>query len=165
MDTKSNRELKAGRGKIIESAKKLADKLNEEIEKGNDTSAFLVALGVAILKDSMDIILSFAVVGLVPGVGLAISLFVTTFLFFFMLGKGWFLSARLRFWFWVLSFFVDGLPLFNTLPTSSLLVLYAWRLTKKRAADGSTKLKRLNSLTRRSVRRLNQAMYTVESEN
>jgi hypothetical protein len=82
-----------------------------------------------------------------------------------MLGKGWFLSARLRFWFWVLSFFVDGLPLFNTLPTSSLLVLYAWRLTKKRAADGSTKLKRLNSLTRRSVRRLNQAMYTVESEN
>ncbi|MCF7865582.1 MAG: hypothetical protein K9M11_03700 [Candidatus Pacebacteria bacterium] len=165
MDNKSNKEFKAGRGKIIEGARRLAERLNKEIEKGNDTGPFLVALGVAVLKDTMDIVLSFAVVGLVPGVGWAISLFVTTFLFFFMLGKGWFLSTRLRIWFWVLGFFVDGLPVFGDLPISSILVIYAWHLTKKKAEESSVKLKNLNRLTRRDMKRLNQTIHTLELGN
>lgn len=162
MDVNRHTELRANRGKIVDSARRLAEKLNVEIEKGNDRGAFLLALSVAVAKDSLDIILDFAVVGLVPGVGSAISLFVTAFLFFFMLGKGWFLSTRLRFWYWVLGFFVDGLPLFNALPTSSLLILYAWHITKKRSEEGSAKLKNLNSLTRRKVRRISQTIKMME---
>jgi hypothetical protein len=164
MDTNSHKELRFNRRKIIESARKLAEHLNEEIEKGNDTGAFLIAIGVAVAKDSMDIILDLAVVGLVPGLGFAISLFVTTFLFFFMLGKGWFLQTRVRIWFWVLGLFVDGLPVFNALPIDTILVLYAWHLTKKRSGESAEKLKSLNSLTRRNVRRLNQTIQALELE-
>lgn len=164
MDNKSNRDFKAGRGKIIEASRRLAERLNSEIEKGNTTGPFLLALGIALIKDSLDIILTLAVVGLVPGLGWAISLSVTTFLFFFMLGKGWFLKTRVRIWFWILGFFVDGIPAFDMLPITSILVIYAWHLTKKRAKEADFKLRRLNSLTRRETRNLNQIIGTLEME-
>lgn len=157
--------IKRYRGKIIDAAKKLAVKLNEEIEKGNDTVAFMTALFIAAAKDSIDWILSLAAVGLIPGVGFTISVFVSAFLFFFMLGKGWFLSLRLKFWYWVLGLFVEGLPVFNLLPINSLLVLYAWRLTKKRAEESSIKLNHLNQMTRRQIRRLNQSIDVIEQES
>ena len=85
--------------KIIASAKNLALKLNVEIEKGNDTSAFMLALLLAAFKDFLDIILAIALIGLIPGVSFTFGLFLTSFLFFFMLGNGWFLTTRLRVWY------------------------------------------------------------------
>ncbi len=120
---------------IVHEARKLADKLNVEIEKGHDTTAFMIAVLLASFKDFLDIVLDFLVIGFIPGVSFAIGLFLTTFLFFFLLGKGWFLTTRIRIWFFVFGLFVDGLPLFNALPINTILVLYAWRLIKKRASN------------------------------
>ena len=149
--------------KIIASAKNLALKLNVEIEKGNDTSAFMLALLLAAFKDFLDIILAIALIGLIPGVSFTFGLFLTSFLFFFMLGKGWFLTTRLRVWYWILGAFIDNLPGFNTLPINSLLVLYAWRLTKKRAEKGKLKLKNLSQLTEREVNALNNDIGLLET--
>lgn len=149
--------------RIIHLAKKLAEKLNKEIEKGNDDTAFMLALLLAAFKDFLDIVLDFVLIGLIPGVSFAIGLFLTSFLFFFMLGKGWFLKWKIKFWFWVLGLFVDGLPLFNALPINVLLVLYAWRLTKKRAAKAKLKLKDLNNLTEKEINELNNDISLLET--
>ena len=148
--------------KIVSQAQRLAGKLNEEIEKGNDTRAFMIAMLLATFKDFLDIILTFALVGLIPGVNFAVGLFLTSFLFFFMLGKGWFLKWKIRMWFWVLGLFIDGLPAFSALPINTLLVLYAWRLAKKRKAGAEIKLRDLSNLTEHEVNRLNNDISLLE---
>ncbi len=148
--------------KITSAARELAQKLNIEIEKGNDEGAFLIALSLAAAKDFTDAILIFIGVGLIPGVPFIVGLFLTSFLFFFMLGKGWFLKWRLKVWFWILGLFVDGLPVFSALPINVLLVLYAWKLTKKRAERGKLKLKDLNNLSSREIDRLNKDISLLE---
>ena len=85
--------------RVINQARNLAGKLNKEIEKGNDNTAFLIALSLAALKDFLDIILTVSLIGLIPGVNFFLGLFLTSFLFFFMLSKGWFLKLRLKIWF------------------------------------------------------------------
>lgn len=149
--------------RIIHQARKLAEKLNIEIEKGNDDTAFMIALLLAAFKDFLDIVLDFLLIGLIPGVSFAIGLFLTSFLFFFMLGKGWFLKWKIKFWFWFLGLFIDGLPLFNALPINVLLVLYAWRLTKKRAEKGKLKLKDLSNLTEKEINELNNDISLLET--
>src|SRR3989344_6389963 len=147
---------------ISSIAHALAEKLNREIEKGNDTQAFMIALLLAGFKDFMDIILTLTLVGLIPGVNFAVGLFLTSFLFFFLLGKGWFLKWRIRVWFWILGLFIDGLPAFSALPINTLLVLYAWRLTKKRKAGAEVKLRDLSQLTEHEVNRLNNDISLLE---
>jgi len=148
--------------KIVSGAQKLAEKLNIEIEKGNDTGAFMIAILLAGFKDFMDIILTLMLIGLIPGVNFAVGLFLTSFLFFFMLGKGWFLKWRIRLWFWILGLFIDGLPGFSALPINTLLVLYAWRLTKKRKAGAEIKLRDLSNLTTHEINRLNNDISLLE---
>ena len=149
--------------KIVSEAQKLAEKLNVEIEKGNDTGAFMIAILLAGFKDFMDIILTLMLIGLIPGVNFAVGLFLTSFLFFFMLGKGWFLKWRIRIWYWILGLFVDGLPgFFSALPISTLLVLYAWRLTKKRKDAAEIKLRDLGHLTMHEINRLNNDISLLE---
>lgn len=148
--------------KIIAEAQELAEKLNVEIEKGNDTGAFMTAILLAGFKDFMDFILTLMLIGLIPGVNFAVGLFLTSFLFFFMLGKGWFLKWRIRLWYWVLGLFVDGLPGFSALPINTLLVLYAWRLTKKRKAVAESKLRDLSHLTIHEINRLNNDISLLE---
>lgn len=150
------------RQRVVHQAKELAEKLNTEIEKGNDNGAFMIALLLAAAKDFLDILLDLLLIGLIPGVGFLVGLFLTSFLFFFMLGKGWFLKWKIRFWFWILGFFVDGLPGFNALPINTLLVLYAWRLTKKRAKQGKLKLKNLSNLTEKEINELNNDISLLE---
>lgn len=149
---------------ISNSAKSLAKKLNEEIEKGNDTTGFLIALSLAVLKDFLDIILDILLIGEIPGVGFIPGLFLTSFLFFFMLGKGWFLKWKIKFWYWILGLFVDGLPLVNALPMNSLLVLYAWRVTKKKASKAKLKLKNLENLSEKEIRELDEDISLLEAE-
>src|SRR3989338_5750678 len=103
------------RQRITDVARALAGKLNEEIAKGNDNTAFMIAMLLATFKDFLDIILTLTMVGLIPGVNFAVGLFLTSFLFFFMLGKGWFLKWKLRIWFWILGLIFDGLPAFSAL--------------------------------------------------
>lgn len=148
--------------KIVSQAQRLAEKLNKEIEKGNDTGAFMIALLLAAFKDFLDIILTLTLIGLIPGVTFAVGLFLTSFLFFFMLGKGWFLKIRLRIWFWILGLFIDGLPGFSALPINTLLMLYAWHLVKKRKAGAEIKLRDLNQLTEYEVNRLNNDISLLE---
>lgn len=148
---------------ITSSAKLLAQKLNEEIEKGNDDRAFMIAMLLAGFKDFLDIVLTFLGIALIPGVSFMIGLFLTSFLFFFMLGKGWFLKWKIRLWFWVLGLFIDGLPAFSALPINVLLVLYAWRLTKKRAKKAQEKLKDLNNLTEKEIAELNKDISLLEN--
>ncbi|MEQ1500257.1 MAG: hypothetical protein ABL917_02700, partial [Parcubacteria group bacterium] len=140
--------------RIIHLAKKLAIKLNTEIEKGNDESAFMIPLLLAAFKDFLDIVLTFLMIGLIPGVSFFTGLFLTSFLFFFMLGKGWFLKWKIKFYFWFLGLFIDGLPLISAIPMNVLLVLYAWRITKKRAKKAKLKLKNLYELSERELNEL-----------
>ncbi len=149
---------------ITSAAKSLAGKLNKEIEKGNDNTAFFIAMLLASFKDFVDIILTFTGVGLIPGVEFVVGLFLTSFLFFFMLGKGWFLKWRIKAWFWVLGLFFDGLPAFSALPINVLLVLYAWRLAKKRKEHAEIKLENLENLTEAEIHRLNNDISILEKE-
>jgi hypothetical protein len=80
-----------------------------------------------------------------------------------MLGKGWFLKWRIKFWFWFLGLFIDGLPGFSVLPINILLVLYAWRLTKKRAAKAELKLRDLHILSENEINELNEDISLLES--
>lgn len=148
--------------RTISAAETLARKLNKEIEKGNDTVAFLIAMLLAGFKDFLDIILNVLLIGEVPGVNFLTGLFLTSFLFFFMLKKGYFLKTRLKIWFWVLGLFFDGLPLFSTLPTNVLLVAYAWRLAKKRKAHAEIKLENLDNLTTQEITSLNNNIGLLE---
>ena len=150
---------------IIQGARELAGKLNAEIAKGNDTGAYMIALLLAGFKDFLDVILNFTGVGEIPGVNFGCGLFLTSFLFYFMLSKGYFLTTRLRIWFWVLGLFVDGLPLFSTLPINLLLVLYAWRLAKKRAANAEINLRDLQKLSQKEVDALNKNISLLENSS
>ncbi len=158
------RDLNAER-QITQLAKNLASKLNEEIAKGDDVVAFMIALLLAAFKDFLDIVLDFFGVGLIPGVSFSFGLFLTSFLFFFMYGKGYFLKWRLQFWFWVLGLGVDNLPAFNALPINTLLVLYAWRLARKRAAKGKQKLENLNNLTEHELKALDDDISLLEASD
>ncbi len=151
--------------KIVSQAQRLAEKLNKEIEKGNDTTAFMIAILLAAFKDYMDIMLTITFIGLVPGVTFAVGLFLTSFLFFFMLRKGWFLKTRIKIWFWILGLFVDGIPAVSAFPMNTLLVLYAWRLTKKRKARAETKLRDLSRLTEREINQLNNDISLLEKSS
>ena len=148
---------------VIRGARDLAEKLNGEIGKGNDVGAFTIALSLALCKDFLDILLTVFLVGLIPGVSFLLGLFLTSFLFFFMLGKGWLLRWRLKFWFGFFGLFIDGLPLLNTLPTNTLLVLYAWRIVKKRAAKATLKLRELDKMTNYEIEELNSEITLLES--
>ena len=151
------------RQRITDVARALAGKLNEEIAKGNDNTAFMIAMLLATFKDFLDIILTLTMVGLIPGVNFAVGLFLTSFLFFFMLGKGWFLKWKLRIWFWILGLIFDGLPAFSALPVNTLLVLYAWRLAKKRKANAEVKMKDLHNLTEKEIAALNADISLLEA--
>lgn len=151
--------------KVVSAAEGLAQKLNKEIEKGNATGAFMIAILLATFKDILDIYLNalnITFVGVLSGVEFVVSLFLTSFLFFFMLSKGWFLKTRIKIWYWILSIFFEGLPGFSLLPISTLLVLYAWRLAKKRKAHAEIKLENLDNLTTQEIASLNNNIGLLE---
>ncbi len=151
--------------RVVSAAKSLAGKLNEEIAKGNDDIAFMIALLLAAFKDFLDIILAFLLIGEIPGVSFFIGLFLTSFLFFFMLGKGWFLKWKIKLWFWILGLIVDGFPVVSVFPMNVMLVLYAWRLAKKRAEKGKLKLKNLEGLTVHEINALNNDISLLEASD
>ncbi len=148
---------------ITSFARTLAEKLNKEIEKGNENIAFMLALLLALFKDFLDTIVALtAAEAFVPGITFVIGLFLTSFLFFFMLGKGWLLRWRLRLWFLFLGLFIDGIPFISAFFMNTFLVLYAWRLTKKRARNAKITLKNLDRFTDREITKLNEDISLLE---
>jgi hypothetical protein len=144
---------------VTNAAKSLVDKLNKKIAMGEETTAFSIALLIAVIKDSMDIILDLAIIGLFPIIGQLIGYFVSTFLFFFLLGKGWILNKKLKIMYWILGFFFDNLPLFNALPVSTLNVLYAWRVVRKNGEKAKKTKAMFKELTEKQIEELNNEAF------
>lgn len=157
-------EQKNFRVYLTEAGKKLAEKLNEEIERGDTNTAFFIALNIALFKDFQDVIVDFVGLGEIPLIGELIGLFCFAALTYFMWGKGWFLKTRLRIYWWVFGLFVDNLPLFNVLPIDTLLVLYAWHLVRKRSQAAKKQLGELNQLTEKEVAELNKNIGLLDNE-
>ena len=149
---------------IPQTAKLLSEKLNEEIDRGNDTGAFMIAVFLAGMKDVIDIALYAVIIGIFPIIGQIPGIFISAFLTFFLWGKGWFLRTRLRVAWWGLGFFVDNLPVFNTLPIQTLAVLYAWHIVRKRAEAAEKKLGNLNALTSEEIKELTENIEILDQE-
>jgi|SRR3989344_7324151 len=147
---------------IIDAAAKLAERLNKEIERGNDTAAFTIAIIFAASKDGLDIVLGAALFGLIPFFGQIPGLFITAFLTFFLWGKGWLLRTRIKVIWWVAGFFIDNLPAVNLLPIETIAVLYAWHNVRERKNIAEEKLKNLKSLTMEEINNLNNNIELLD---
>jgi|GEM_PF-5812128 len=144
-------------------AKKIAAKLEKQIRDGDDVAAISILIFLAFLKDGLlDIGLDFLGIGLIPIIGQAPGWAVSTILYYFMFGKGYFLKQRAkmnaRAWLYVLGFIVDGLPVVEELPATTLMVVHTIRLIKKRARQAKIDLQKLNSATDDEVRRLEKEL-------
>ncbi len=168
--------MKAGREVeyfLNQEARRLVAKLNKEIEKGNDFAAFMVAIMLAMFKDFIDIVffalkafLTFTVFGIAMALPLVIiawtfGLFLSLFIFFFLKGKGWFLRTRVRIYYLIFACFIGTLPGFSALPLNTILVLYSWRLVKKRARKAEEKLKSVNRMTEQGLREAEREVFSI----
>ncbi len=158
---------------LTQEARRLVAKLNKEIEKGNDFAAFMLAIMLAMFKDFIDIVF-FALKALLAftGFGIAIALplviitwvfglFLSFFIFFFLHGKGWFLRMRIRIYYLIFACFIGTLPGFSALPLNTILVLYSWRLVKKRAKKAEEKLKSVNRMTKEEMKSLEREVFSI----
>jgi len=136
-------------------AQKLADKLNKIIADGNDKSAFLVVVTLALIKDGLlDIGLDFLGIGLIPIVGQIPGYFVSATLFYFMRGKG---MLRGKMFGRVLVFFLaDSFPLVEELPITVFAVLFAWRGLVKKARQAERDLPVLAQKTQEELEAIEQ---------
>ncbi len=117
---------------VLDLAKSIADKLNKKIETGEETSAFVIALGIAILKDILDAGLTLTLIEFYPFLGQIPGILVSAILMYFLWGKGWFLKWKARAILFVIG---DNIPLIDFLPLSTIMVLWAWRNVRKQAEE------------------------------
>ena len=155
---------------LTEAAKSLAGKLNQEIERGNDFIAFMFALLLAAIKDTLDLGLTAFLIGLLPFLGPfsflfeVPGLFLSVFLTAFLWGKGWFIKTKIKIIWWTLGFFVDNLPGVDAIPMSTFSVLYAWRNIRKRAKAAEEKLEKIKELTEKEIEELDKDISLLDSE-
>lgn len=143
------------KGIIKSLAQKIAIKLNEEIAKGHETTAFLIALGLSAVKDILDIFeLGFPI----------FSFFIALILFYFLFSKGHFLRIKIKLIWWILGFIIDNLPAFSLLPINTIMVLWAWRLVHKKAKSAEEKLENLNEMTRQELEELDENIDSLGEE-
>ena len=128
---------------ISEAARRTAEHLNKKIGRGEATTAFMVAMVLAGFKDFADLV----ILSWLPVIGTVLGAFISLTLFFFLLGKGWFLRWRIRIIYLVVGFFFDNIPGFSALPMNMLAVLYAWHNVRKEADEATEKLKNLKNAT------------------
>ena len=134
---------------VLELAQKAAVKLNKQIELGHETTAFTIAIVLAIFKDGaldigLDLLGGF---GEIPILGQLPGLFVSAALFYFLWGKGWCNTTKVKAIIWILGIFIDNLPLANELPMTVLTVFMAWHVVHKKAGEAEEKLQTLNEKT------------------
>ncbi|MEK7630752.1 MAG: hypothetical protein AAB417_01865 [Patescibacteria group bacterium] len=149
---------------VRELAKKIAAKLEKQIRDGNDIVAISILLFLAFLKDGLlDVGLDFLFgFGEIPIIGQLPGYAVSMILYYFMFGKGYFLKQRakmnMRAWLFVLGFIVDGLPLVNNLPGTTVTVIHTIRLLKKRARKAKADLAALNTSTKAQLESLQKEL-------
>lgn len=133
---------------VLETAERVAIKLNKLIEQGHDTTAFGIAIILACLKDGVDIGLDFIVVGEIPILGQLPGLFISAILMYFLWGKGWFNTTKVKILLWGVGLVFDNLPLLiNDLPMTVLTVFMAWHVVRKRARKAEENMQELNKKT------------------
>jgi len=143
------------RGAIAEAAERVAVKLNEEIAKGHEATAFFIAIAIAAVKDALDILqLGFPV----------LSVFLSLILTYFLWGKGWFLKTRIRIIWFVLGIIFDNLPIFSFLPVQTIAVFYAWHIVRKRASAAEEKLENIKKLTEKEIEELDHDISYLNEE-
>ncbi len=148
---------------LRDAARQLAEKLNEEIARGNEYTAFTIAALLAAAKDIIDFGLGAFLIGLIPIAGQLPGYFLSAFLTYFLWRKGWFLRTRIRVIWWSLGIFFDNLPAFNMLPINTLVVLYAWHIVRKRGDAARKKLNALHELTQEEISRLNNDISLLDN--
>lgn len=123
METLSNADLL--KDQVLEDAEKLGKYLGEQIKKGN-SSAFAIALGLAILKDGVDLLLTVVTAGVPyfilnfiigPAIGVA--------LWAIMITSAGFVKRLLlkRAALYIAGQIVEVIPLLNLAPTNTILML------------------------------------------
>lgn len=143
---------------VFEAAQRVAVKLNKLIEQGHDTTAFGIAIILACLKDGVDIGLDFIIIGEIPILGQLPGLFISATLMYFLWGKGWFNTTKVKVLLWGLGLFVDNLPLLiNDIPMTVLTVLMAWHVVRKRARKAEENMQELSKKTE-------EELITIEQE-
>ena len=151
------------RKSILGLAERLAQKLNHEIEKGNDTGAFTIALILAIAKDALDGFLDFMLIGLIPVIGALPGIFISLTLTFFLLRKGWFLKTQAKVVWWVVTLVFDNIPFVNAAPLSTIQVLLAWRNVKKKAHNAKVTLANLDNLSSSELEEIDTDINTLDN--
>jgi hypothetical protein len=143
-----HRDTEKGQKSVFEIAQRVAGKLNKLIERGHDTTAFSIALLLAALKDGVDIGLDFLfLAGEIPIIGQLPGVFISAVLAYFLWGKGWFKTTKVKIILWGLGFVFDNLPLANDLPMTILTVLWAWHIVRERAQHAERNLMDLKEKT------------------
>lgn len=142
--------------RLSDAAKSLAGKLNKQIEMGHESTAFSIAIMLAIMKDALDLGLDAVLIGLIPVVGQLPGYFLSAVLTYFLWGKGWFLKSKMKIIYLVCSVFFDNLPLFNALPLNTINVLYAWKVVKESGESAAKTMENLHALSEKELAELNE---------
>jgi hypothetical protein len=138
---------------IEEIAERIAEKLNEQIEKGHATQTFLIAIVFTIGSEFTDAI---------PGIGTLITLIIEGVLLYFLWKKGYFLKSRARLLRWILGFFIELIPFISLIPLKTIMVLIAWHTVRKRGKKAEKALESLTSQTLEELEELETDMEEYE---
>lgn len=135
------------------ATKKLAGKLDQMIQQGNDSSVLLIGISLALLKDGVaDIALDFLLIGEIPVIGQLPGMAVSIGLMYFMWGSGMMVNKiKTKV---VLLLVVDMFPLLNNIPMTVVAVLMCWQGVKERALKAQSDLSDLNNKTNAEIQAL-----------
>ena len=141
------RDILSAEKAVTEVAQRVATKLNELIAQGHDTTAFAIAIGLTLLNDSLDIILGLLGVGDIPLISEIPGWLITGILFYFLWGKGYFNNFKVKVILWGLGFFFESIPFIDWLPATTLSVIMAWHVVRKRGRQAEEELVKVNEMT------------------
>ncbi|MEK7187780.1 MAG: hypothetical protein AAB691_02965 [Patescibacteria group bacterium] len=157
---------------VLKAAKHTADKLQEEIDRGNKLTVFTILIAFAGFVDFWEVIGTITLIQPLLDtavIGFVIEAIPPATLHYFMKQNGWFAEGRgsdktnkrqLKFIFWILSF-IDAIPVIEILPLQTYGVLKVWKSVKKQAAEAEDELKELEYRTAEEISRIQEA----EEEN
>ncbi len=124
-----------GTGKYADIKKSIAA-LKGDIDRSKHRDVFLFALLTAVANDFADPLAEWAGTAIQPVVGTVTfswletmaSWGLTFFTWWYLTSNGWFKDSerRIRFIFWVVSFFLEGIPFVKELPLHTVVTVYAW---------------------------------------
>ena len=106
---------------IREAARKFADLLQEEIDRGHRFGAFVILLSFAAVVDFWEVVADFFLIG--PFIGWLVNNFCSFVLWYFMKKQGWWLQRKiggkinkyqLQITFWIISL-INGVPIIDIL--------------------------------------------------